>query len=281
MNKRIVKYHIYILFLFFILSNTTCFAQLDSSKSELNKRKQKDNDELYDYAPGKKAPALGDDFKDELRSTIVGGVIGGIVIVAIGNYENEDNLRNPLSVYPYKNALNGNYTKPRSLNIHKNLRFDIEDQFLYSNNNLSGNHLKAKLRPFQYFYFQSEMFQLFEYNSNLDKHSDLLFYNLDFCYDRLRFERFNLGFTAGANYIANDVKKGGFAFGFNTEIFVVKPISIYSSIKWSGINGHPVNTFEVQGKYHYKRFFASLGYQHLKIATPKYNFVSIGLGIYL
>ncbi|HSY62497.1 MAG TPA: hypothetical protein VK796_11505 [Cytophaga sp.] len=274
-----MKICFYLLFSFLIFSNTICFAQLDSSKSELNKRK--DNDELYDYVPPKKAPTLGGDFKNELKNTIAGAIVGGLVIVSVGNYESEDNLHNPLSTYPYRDPLNGNYTKPHTLNIHKSIRFDIEDQFVYSNHNLYGNHLKAKLRPFQYFYFQSEMFQLFEYNSTLDQHSDLLFYNLDFCYDRFRFERFNLGFTAGANYIADDVKKGGFAFGFNAEIFVVKPISIYSSIKWSGINGHPVNTFEVQGKYHCKRFFASLGYQHLKIATPKYNFVSIGLGIYL
>lgn len=47
---------------------------------------------------------------------------------------------------------------------------------------------------------------------------------------------------------------------------------------WSGINGLPVNTFEVQGNTIKIFFFISIGYQRLEIATPKYHFTAIGLG---
>jgi hypothetical protein len=46
------------------------------------------------------------------------------------------------------------------------------------------------------------------------------------------------------------------------------------------INGLPVNSFELRGKYHKKNYFFSLGYEHLKIASPNYNFVTLGTGIY-
>jgi len=49
---------------------------------------------------------------------------------------------------------------------------------------------------------------------------------------------------------------------------------------WSRINGLPVNSFELRGKYHKKNYFFSLGYEHLKIASPNYNFVTLGTGIY-
>ena len=53
-----------------------------------------------------------------------------------------------------------------------------------------------------------------------------------------------------------------------------------SAMMWSRINGLPVNSFELRGKYHKKNYFFSLGYEHLKIASPNYNFVTLGTGIY-
>ena len=90
-----------------------------------------------------------------------------------------------------------------------------------------------------------------------------------------------MGWTLGANYLGNDVKKAGFSYGLNTDIFITMNVSLYSSIKWSLLYDAPVNEFEIQGKYHLNKFFLSLGYEHLKIATPTYDFISIGGGIYL
>ncbi len=52
------------------------------------------------------------------------------------------------------------------------------------------------------------------------------------------------------------------------------------SAKWSTINTLPVNTYEMQLRYHTKSHFFSLGFEHFKIATPTYNFIAIGAGIY-
>lgn len=263
----------------------TCFyvgnsysQNLDTSKTELNKGQQNKNPYINNQNNIRKSNSS---FGQQLRNTIIGNILLYSAVKMVGNYSKEDQLHNPLSKYPYRNPLNGNYSKPRSENTHKNIRFDIEDNFLFSNGTLYGNHLKAKLRPFHYFYFQSEMFQLFEYNNMKRSHDHLLLYNIDFCYDRIRLERFNFGFTIGANYVANEVKKGGVVFGLNIEFFILKPISVYSSIKGSHVYGQPVNSFELQGKYHLKNFYLSFGYQHLKIATPTYDFASLGLGVYL
>ena len=284
-NKRIhkipqLKEYFFLLFIFISIENGFAQTDLNTSKRELNEEQKKNNTQ-QEYTAPKSTYRSGRDLESELTSTIAGNLFAWLIAGMVGNYSTEDHLHNRVSKYPYSNGIHGNYTDSDSANVHKRIRLDIEDHFLSSGKDLYGNHLKAKLRPFQYFYFQTEMFQLFEYDHTLDKYDHLLLYNLDFCYDRLRSEHINFGFTMGANYVANDVKKGGFAFGFNTEFFVTKPVSLYASVKWSGVNGNPVNTLELKGKYHIKNFFISAGYQHMRIASPSYRFVALGLGIYL
>jgi hypothetical protein len=105
-------------------------------------------------------------------------------------------------------------------------------------------------------------------------------YQFNLGYDRIRFEKFNLGWTLGATYIANNVNKAGFSYGLNTDIFASKKMSFTSAMIWSKINGKPVNTFEIRAKYHQKNYFYSIGYENLRIASPSYNFVTFGAGIY-
>src|SRR5690606_14001558 len=59
----------------------------------------------------------------------------------IGDYKSEGHLHNTLALYPYSDGASGNYT-PDSV-AAKKFRIDLEDRFLYSNNDLFGNHLKA------------------------------------------------------------------------------------------------------------------------------------------
>ena len=163
----------------------------------------------------------------------------------------------------------------------KDIRLDIEDHLLYSNNHLYGNHLKVKIRPSHYFYLQSDFHQIFEKNK-LDLTTDRLsvfYFNVG--YDRVRLENFNLGWTVGTSYIGNEVKKAGVSVGINTEMFFSHKISVSAHAKWSAINGNPVNLYDIQMRYHNKRFFSSLGFEHLKMGTPNYNFITLGGGIYL
>ncbi|WP_284650896.1 hypothetical protein [Flavobacterium terrisoli] len=202
----------------------------------------------------------------------------------IGDYKNEDHLYNNLTDYPYYNDDSGNYEDYNTEDadtLKKNFRFDLQNNLLYSDKDLFANHVKLKIRPFNYFYVQTDYHQLFEKNKLTNSTDQLSLFYFNLGYDRLRFEKVNFGWTIGASYVGNEVKKAGFSFGVNTEIFLGHNVSLLAAAKWSGINGQPVNVYELEGKYHLKRYFVSLGYQHLKIATPTYNFVSIGGGIYL
>ena len=200
----------------------------------------------------------------------------------IGDYSNEDHLYSSLTKYPFYNGKSGNYLGDENDTIkNRFFRFDLEDSFMYNSNNLYGNHLKAKIRPFQYFYLQTDFHQMYEFNKIYNTNNQLSLFHFNFGYDRIRLEKFNLGWTLGASYVGNEVKKAGLTYGLNAEYFMGNHISFLASGKWSKINTQPVNAFELKSKFHRKNYFFFLGYEHLKIATPTYDFISLGAGIYL
>ena len=108
--------------------------------------------------------------------------------------------------------------------------------------------------------FKSLLFSLFEFNKIDNTNNRLSLFQFNFCYDRIRLEKFNFGWNLGATYVGNEVRKAGFAYGLNAEYFMGNKISFLGSAKWSRINGLPVNTFELQSKFHRKNhFFAFRG----------------------
>ena len=112
----------------------------------------------------------------------------------IGNYEMEEHLYNDISNYPYYKTGSGNYVTYDSLSTnYKKFRLDVDNDLLLRNDNLYGNHLKVKIRPTKYLYFQTDYFQLYEYDRFSKNYSNLSLFNFTLCYDRLRFQRFNLG----------------------------------------------------------------------------------------
>lgn len=273
--------------LLFIFINISSFSQskLDKSKKELtggnssssststSSRSSSNSSSNYKSNSGS-----GSDVFFNLFFNITFGVVK---YGMIGDYKNENHLYSNLTPYPYYNGKSGNFETSDSIAVSANKsRFEFENNFVYSDNNLYGNHLKAKIRPFQYFYLQSDFHQLFEFNKIDNTNNRLSLFQFNFVYDRIRFEKFNFGWNLGATYVGNEVKKAGFAYGLNAEYFMGNYISFMTSRKWSKINGFAVNTFELQSKFHRKNYYFSLGFEHLKIATPTYNFIALGGGIY-
>lgn len=265
------------LFFFSFLLCCSSYGQskIDKSKNDLNRSSSSSRQNSNNRVSSSNSDSFFDTDDDGFWFFVIPRIV---FYSFIGSYNSEQHLENKVTDYPYYNGESGNY---ENSDWSKNFRLDIEDNLLYSSNTLYGNHLKVKIRPFQYFYLQSDMHQLFEKN-NFDTTTDRLsvyFFNAG--YDRIRLEKFNLGWTMGASYIGNEVKKAGFSFGLNTEIFMGHNFSLSASAKWSIINGYSVNLYDIQTRYHINRFFGSLGFEHMQIGTPNYNFMSLGGGIYL
>lgn len=274
-----------ILLLLFVSFSVVTFGQnkIDKSKKELNSNSgNKQTKTSYSNSSSSSKSSSDDSFFGNIVIDIfMYATFGVFKYGVVGDYGNENHLYSNLTPYPYYNGKSGNYESSDSVSIAGNkARFDIENSFVYSNNDLFGNHLKAKIRPFQYFYFQTDFHQLFEINKIDNTNNRLSLFQFNLNYDRIRFEKFNFGWNLGATYVGNEVKKAGFAYGLNADYFMNKNISFSASAKWSQINSRPVNAFELQSKFHRKNHFFALGFEHLKIATPTYNFIALGGGIY-
>lgn len=257
--------------------------KIDRSKKELNEKETVNYSNTGRPSQSGSSSNRSNSFGQSLMGSIVMYTIGAVFKYGlIGDYRYEDHLYNGLTEFPYHIPETGNFYTPRhSEGIPNNFRLDIKDKFIYSNNNLFGNHLEAKVRPFQYFYIKADYYQLYEFQKVAGTTDRMSLFYFNFAYDRIRMERFNLGWTLGASYIAGSVNRGGFAFGLNAEYFLKKNISFMGSAKWSSVNYQPVNAYELESRFHNNNLFLSLGYERLKIASPVYNYITLGGGIYL
>lgn len=279
----------HLLYAFLLLSGSIAFSQtkVEKSKKALTAESGTSSSSQSSSSSSSSGKSSGHSVSDDELS--VAGVIFKFVFCGayyglIGDYSNEDHLGHVLTDCPYYGNESGNYSAFRmidSTTAKKNYRFDLKDNLMFSSAHLYGNHIEAKIRPFQYFYVEADYHQLFEKNPETGGTDKLALFYFNLGYDRIRFENFNIGWTIGASYVGNEVKKGGFSVGLNTEIFFPKNFSFLGSAKWSTINGKPVNVYELESKYHIKKSFVSLGFEHLRIANPTYNFITFGGGIYL
>jgi len=266
----------------FILVSLQSFSQgkIEQSKQEVKKGNKKQSN------PGN--PQATSSSKSDDDKTIGEIFFEGVAKVflyityysTIGSFKTEEHLHSKVTRYPYYNNRSGNYEKPDTSAHSKNhFHFDADYQYLYSNKNFTGNHFTCNIRPFQYFYLQAQYHLLTEEINNTKQQLSL--FNVDLCYDRLRFEKFNLGWKAGMVYIADNVNRAGFSVGLDAEAFVVKPVSIYASKQWGSIHRVAVNQFEVGAKFYLKRFNVHAGYEHLKIGSPLYDYAFLGAGVRL
>ena len=280
-----MKHFIYALI---FLSGSLVFSQskIEKSKKDLTAESGRGSgSSSQQSSSGRSLRTPETEERTNLFLQITGYIVFGVFKYGIiGDYKNEEHLYNNLTDYPHYNGESGNYENYKSIDadsLKKNYRLDIETKFLYSKSDLYGNHLNVKIRPFQYLFLQTDYHHLFEKNKMTGTTDQLSLFYFNLGYDRIHFENFNLGWTIGASYVGNDVKKAGFSVGVQTEIFFAKNFSFLGSAKWSGINGQPVNAFELEGRYHMKKWFATAGFEHLKIGSPTYTFIAVGGGIYL
>ena len=253
---------------------TTVVGQnkLEKSKNELDSRSTSSSSS----SKGARSGSV-DDFDSGLGSIS----LAVFKYFLIGDYRNENHLSSNLTIYPYYNGTSGSYERYETDTLKsRQSRVEMESKFIYSNHTLYGIHLKTRVRPFQYFYFQGDYRQLYEVNRIENTSDNLGLYHLSLNYDRLRFEKFNLGWNLGVSYVGNQVKEAGFAYGVAADYFMDSRISFGVSQRWSNINNSPVNDFELQSRYHRSNYYFSLGYQRLKIASPVYHFIGLGGGIY-
>ena len=210
------------------------FAQskIDQSKDELKEGNRTKRDRRATDTSYSDGYSGSDNFFEDL---IMQAMMYVAYYSVVGNYNYEDHLYNDLAPYPLYNGISGNYDATLT-DDPKLMRLDLENKILLSPSSVYGNHLKVKFRPFRFLYMQTDYYQLWERNGVPNGYSHLSLFDFNLGYDRLRFERFNLGWTLGGKYVGNDVKKGGLSIGVNAEVFLGKHFSLSSAMWWADNN---------------------------------------------
>ena len=269
---------------FFIISSINAQSKLKQSKNEVS---QGGNTSSHANISGERHSAPSGESVWEFDGTdnIFANLAGAIIVSAtyysaIGFYGGEFHLHNNLTQYPFYISREGNYTpRHEHSNAVKKWRVDITNNGLVSFDGTNGNHLNIKLRPIKYLFVSTTYRELWEKHKG--KYEHLSLFNFSANYDRLRFKNFNLGYSIGFNYMANEVNKIGYALGFNFEAFPINRFSLMGNFNWGAINSQNIKTFETGLAYHINKYKITCGYQHMQIASPCYNFLTLGIGVYL
>jgi hypothetical protein len=178
-----------------------------------------------------------------------------------------------LTPYPYFYDSTGEYLKV-DLDYSKNSQFKIGAS-QYFNKGVKGVELNAnyKLMPIlgieaSYLNFTERTLQGKDY---LNVTSLLLKYY------RVREKNISIWWGLGATHVGNEVNTWGFSYAIGTEIFPVKPISLYSSYKQSFINSTSIDEFKIHLKYHFKKTAIYSGYQNVELGSEKVNGIVYGI----
>ena len=264
-------------FFLFLIFSVNSFSQnkLSQSKNELNSGSRSGSESVRSSSSYSSSSSSyrNDSFWADI---FVDFFAQGLLWLTVGNHSGEEHLSNFYTPYPYFNGYSGNYSQPeydRKSPVRFTIENNIYDPFMHKT---FANRLKGRVN-FRHFGFQSDWLQMHE---EFPK-TKLAMVNLSFCYDRLRFQRFNWGWNMGANFIGSGVNSFGFSIGTTAEAFLFKRAALYASLKGGRVNKQPVNQFEIRAKRYISKFFISAGYETLKIATPRYHYITAGAGVCL
>ena len=145
--------------LFSISLNCLSQGKIDKSKDEL-KKGSKSSDRPSNKSSSFSSGRSDDSFEFFIFRMFAEAFLFVTYNTLIGSYEKEGHLHNELTNSPFYDGFAGNYVgsgfDPPST---KNFRIDLDNKLLYYNDKLFGNHLKAKIRPIKYFYFQTDFVQ--------------------------------------------------------------------------------------------------------------------------
>ena len=127
-------------FLIVLLSCSLTFAQdkIEKSKKALTQESSAKNNTTTSTSSRNNQNA-NDGIFTEVAFKIAFGVI---YYSMLGDYQHENHLYSNLSKHPYYNGKSGNFEKYATDTIKENeFRLDLEDEFIYNNQNLLGNNI--------------------------------------------------------------------------------------------------------------------------------------------
>ncbi|WP_372746732.1 hypothetical protein [Lutibacter sp.] len=178
-----------------------------------------------------------------------------------------------LTPYPYFYDATGEYLKV-DLDSSKNSQFKIGAS-QYFNKGVKGIELNADYRVIPILGIEASYLNFSE--NTLQGKEYLNVTSLLLKYYRVREKNVSIWWGLGATHVGNEVNTWVFTYTIGTEIFPVKPISLYANYKQSFINSSSIDEFKIHIKYHIKKTAIYTGYQNVELGSETIKGIVYGI----
>lgn len=257
----------YIIFFFFTLSNCISqgkFKKIEKQASSPNNipNSLKDNSESDDNDKSALADLVGYilfSFPDEKDLTLMYGTPIGL---SKNTYTNND----------------GRYTRVNQDKSKVNL--DLQFGYFFESNNLHGFQSLIKFQFIPKVSIDVQFSSLMEKNED-DKYDYLNFTHANISYHRFAFTRFDFWIGTGYTNLKIENSYHGWNINFGTEIFIKKPLSLYSSWYVGGLEELNFTEGDVTLKAYFSIFSLLAGYQYYSIGETSISGPKLGVNITL
>lgn len=189
--------------------------------------------------------------------------------VAVGQAQERD-----LNPYPYFYDNEGEYAAELS-DTGRKQSLKLGANYIF--NKVNGLEFNATYKPLPIIGIEASYLHFSEKNRINTEVLDITSVLVN--YHRIRNKNISIWWGLGATYVGNEVNKIGFAYNLGTEIYPIKPISVYVSWKESFINKRSVGIFKSQLKYHLKNKALFVGYHHYQIGSERISAPALGFEI--
>ncbi|MBB6460949.1 hypothetical protein [Flammeovirga kamogawensis] len=270
-----------IMFLFF----TTILAPpiFGQGKIDQVKRNTKKKKITYYYGPSSSSSNYKSTSHSSNNSSLGASIISGIFIGLASLIPSERGLAEKhgapmgLQYYPYMEKGNGKYTRNETKDTPNTIVTDAgiyyESQQLFGLDAMAQFNLSRKISFSANTLLMREKFE--------DKKADIMgTLNLNAAYHLFTYTGLDMWLGGGFSHLFLENGFSGANFNIGTEIFIAKPVSLYTNWYFAGLSDNVNYTQGLIGARTYiKNTFIKVGYQFSTITGVTFKGLNVGLGI--
>ncbi|AZQ61709.1 hypothetical protein EI427_05515 [Flammeovirga pectinis] len=263
------------IFIAFFLTTIIAPSLFGQGKIEQVRRNTKKEKITYYYGPS----SSRSNNNSSLGASIIGGLFIGLASLIPSERDLAEKHGAPMGLqyYPYMEKGSGKYTRNETKDTPNTIVIDggiyYESQQLFGLDAMAQFNLSRKISFSANTLFMREKFE--------DKKADLIgTLNVNAAYHLFTYTGLDVWLGGGFSHLFLEDGFSGANLNFGTEIFIAKPVSLYTNWYFAGLSDDVNYTQGVIGaKAYIKNTYLKVGYQYSKITDVVFKGLNVGVGI--
>lgn len=264
--------------LFTILLLTTISQQIILAQKidQVRKNTKKKDNIVYYYGPSDSSSESSSNNNSSFFGAII---LGAIISIVPSEKELEKKYGAPMGLqyYPYMEKGSGKYTRNQTTTTRNTV--ELQGGFYYESLEIQGLNVEAQVNISRKISFTANSISFRE--KIQDKQADLMStLNLNGKYHLFTYTGLDVWLGGGFSHLFLEQGFSGANLNIGTEIYIAKPVSIYTNWYFAGLSDEVSYT---QGslnlKVYIKESYLNLGYQSTTVTGVNFNGITFGYGI--